>query len=346
MKYLAVILTLLLCVLGSQGDCQIARHMVENTKRIFTYRDASGALRLLRTERVPSGMRLYMYCSASDVLETQCQDNGQFTLALPMSCGTPMRSTVVKSRDAACPQTLYIVGYSLEGKQLELFRCCHDAQEGRVLYAESDVYYKSFFAKRPWVEFETDQIVTPQEAAAFMKRNTHDAFNCIFGDNQKYLPSPSDLVINRGHLVASADFLFCDQMGSTFRYLNVVPQFKSINDGNWEKIERWLRSQVPAATPFRIRTGGIDVLTLQDQHGDERSAYLSGSKLPVPLWIYKTVRDIDGNGIYVFLSYNNIFERNRPEVLHNCQTVACPVSLPDNANDGFIFCCNPNNFPY
>jgi len=87
------------------------------------------------------------------------------------------------------------------------------------------------------VEFVADEMFSPQEAAAYMKSNIYFAFKCIYGDGQSYLPNPRSLVINRGHLVASADFLFSDQMGSTFRYLNVVPQFKSINDGNWEKID-------------------------------------------------------------------------------------------------------------
>ncbi|EDW02031.1 GH20125 [Drosophila grimshawi] len=331
---------------GVRSDCRLTRFIVENTNRIFTYRDDSGSYQLLRTELVPSGMKLSMFCDVNNVLETQCQDNGEFTVALPMTCGSPMEPHVTKSKDAACPKTLYIVGYVIEGQQLELYRSCYDENNGRVLYSQSDVYFKTFFFRPPFVQFTTDEIVTPAEAAAYFKHNIYSAFQRTFGDAQEYLSSPNDLVINRGHLVASADFLFVDQMSSTYRYLNIVPQFKSINDQNWEKVERWLRSQVPANSPFRIKTGGIKVLKLQDVKGDYYDIYLSESKLPVPKWIYKVVRDHNGNGIYVFLSFNSTFERSRPQAPDLCQPIPCPFHLSDNANEGFIYCCDPKRFPY
>lgn len=194
-------------------------------------------------------------------------------------------------------------------------------------YAYNQLF--SIVPKRPFVDFTTDEIVTPAEAASYMKRNIYDAFCSIFGNGQHYLPNSQALIINRGHLVASADFLFVDQMSSTFRYLNIVPQFKSINDGNWEKIERWIRSQVPSS-PFRIKTGGIDVLTLADQNGAKREAYLTGSKVPVPMWTFKVVRDFNGNGVYVFSPSTAIWRNRGPlwfpfatlcNVLSACQII-------------------------
>ncbi|KAH8299789.1 hypothetical protein KR044_005948, partial [Drosophila immigrans] len=329
-----------------KGDCQISQRMVEGTSRIFTYRDESGAYQLLRTQTVPSGQTLHMLCQDGDVIQTQCQDNGQFTEPFPMRCPNPMKPNAKVVRDNECPHQMYVIGYQIEGRQLELFRSCYDAGNGRVLYAESDVYYKSFFAQRPFVEFTTDEIVTPAEANCYIKSNMYKVFCNIFGSNQNYWRSPRDLIINRGHLVASADFLFIDQMSSTFRYLNIVPQCKSINDGNWEKIERWLRGQVPTSSPFHIKTGGIDVLTLPDNNGIGRQVYLYGSKVPVPQWIYKMVRDSNSRkGLYVFLSFNSVFQKDAPTVPHYCQTVSCPYSLPLKSYADYIFCCDPAKFP-
>ncbi|KAH8394731.1 hypothetical protein KR222_002831, partial [Zaprionus bogoriensis] len=331
-----------------RADCYISKEMVERTNRIFTYCDASGRYQLLRTETVPRGMTLHMVCTPGDVLETQCQASGCFEPALPMSCGNPMRATPVRVADSDCPQQMYAVGYGIDGRHLELFRACYDERRASVLYAQSEVYHKSYFAKRPSVDgFTTDGIVTPAQAAAYMKHNLYNAFCSILGQTQRYLPSARELVINRGHLVASADFLFVDQMVSTFRYLNVVPQFKSINDGNWEKIERWLRDQVPPSSHLRIKTGGIDVLRLRDESGGVCCVYLAaGDRLPVPQWTYKLVRDATGRGIYAFLTFNSIFERQRPSTPDFCRPVACPLSLPDNADAGFTYCCEPASFPY
>lgn len=349
------------------GDCTITRNMVENTNRIFTYCDAGRTLHLLRTETVATGLKLHMVCTVADVVETECLESGSFSVPLPMWCSNPMKTTAIRVSDRDCPAQMYSVGYGIDGRHLELFRSCFDGATSRVLYSQSDVYHKTFckrcfqdinsycinpyftlcvVAKRPFVEFTTDEIVTPADAAGYMKNNIYNAFLCIFGRSQTYLPDSRELVINRGHLVASADFLFVDQMSSTFRYLNIVPQFKTINDGNWEKIERWLRDQVPQMSPFRIKTGGIDVLTLCDESGRACCAYLSGNKVPVPQWMYKLVRNSAGKAIYVFLVFNSTFERERPPVLDICRTVSCPLSLPNDAKNGFVYCCDPANFPY
>ncbi|XP_017053766.1 uncharacterized protein LOC108096579 [Drosophila ficusphila] len=348
-KFLFLLLNnmLLVCLLvfGVQGNCRISQHMVENSNRIFTYRDASGSLQLQRTEIVPTGVTLFMYCNPSDMVETQCQENGQFSVPLPMRCGNPLQPKTTRIRDNGCSGMLYSVGYTIDGKNLELYRTCFDAGQGRVLYSESDVYFKTFFPRRPFVDFVADEMFSPMEAAAYMKSNIYFAFQCIYGNDQSYLPSAHSLVINRGHLVASADFLFVDQMGSTFRYLNVVPQIKSINDGNWEKIERWVRSQIPQSSYFRVKSGGIGTLTLPDSKGVFQPAFLAGSKIPVPEWTYKIVRDASGNGLFVFLTYNNSFQRERPPCLNICHPVNCPIGLPNNPVDGFTFCCDPRSFP-
>ncbi|EDV36074.1 uncharacterized protein Dana_GF12781, isoform B [Drosophila ananassae] len=342
-----IILIILICPFAWEvlADCRITQNMVEQTNRIFTFRDARGDLQLQRREIVPTGVTLLMYANPSDVLETQCLDSGGFSVGLPMQCANPMMPAVSRMRDNGCPGTIFSVGYTIEGRVLELYRTCFDAGHGRALYSQSDVYYKTFFPRRPFVDFVADEMFSPREAAAYLKSNIYFAFRAIYGDGQSYLPNPRALIINRGHLVASADFLFLDQMGSTFRYLNVVPQFKSINDGNWEKIERWVRSQIPPSSYFRVKTGGIGILTLPDANGTFRPAFLAGSTIPVPEWTYKVVRDASGNGLYVFLTYNNTFYTDRPKVLDICHPVGCPMSLPNNSYEGYTFCCNPKSFP-
>ncbi|XP_030388435.1 uncharacterized protein LOC115634697 [Scaptodrosophila lebanonensis] len=328
---------------GLHGDCQFYRHMVEGSNRIFIYSDSTGVYQLQRSEFVPRGVTLFAFCSETDVLESTCQNNDQFSLPLPLSCSNPMNPVVKQISDNSCKASMYAVGYVIGNRMLELYRSCFDAKNGRVLYSESDVYYKSFFAKRPFTDFQTDGLFTPAEAASYAKHNIYESFNCIFGNSQSYIPARA-LVINRGHLVASADFLFLDQMASTFRYLNVVLQFKSINDGNWEKIERWVRSQIPNTSCFRIRTGGINVLQLTNEANEACNACLAGNKIPVPEWTYKVVKAANGKPIHAFLTYNNIFERERPAAPSFCSCVECPTRLPNTPQDGFTFCCDPESF--
>lgn len=47
--------------------------------------------------------------------------------------------------------------------------------------------------------------------------------------------------LNHGHLAAKADFEFGAQQRSTFWLTNAPPQWKSINEGNWNNIEAAVR---------------------------------------------------------------------------------------------------------
>lgn len=44
--------------------------------------------------------------------------------------------------------------------------------------------------------------------------------------------------LSRGHLAAMADFVFATGQLSSFRYINVAPQWQRINDGNWNTLEQ------------------------------------------------------------------------------------------------------------
>lgn len=103
---------------------------------------------------------------------------------------------------------------------------------------------------------------------------------------------------------------------------------------------------VRSRSQVRVKSGGIGILTLPDTRGFLQSAFLAGSKIPVPEWTYKVVRDATGNGLYVFLTYNSTFQMEKPPCLAICYPVNCPIHLPNNPNDGYTFCCDPKRFPY
>lgn len=194
------------------------------------------------------------------------------------------------------------------------------------------------------VNFLSDGLQTM--GASYIKDNIYNAFCSILNYCKQYICGDKKLEINRGHLVASADFLFVDQMISTYRYINVVPQFKSINEGNWQKIESWVRSQVPTSGFYRVKTGGIGVLALRDGYKRAQHIYLAGRILPVPQWIYKSVRDNKNRRLYVFLIFNSICDQGIPRAHESCKPVRCPVTYPNNAVDGYYYCCDPATFPY
>ncbi|KAM8705466.1 hypothetical protein ACLKA7_009854 [Drosophila subpalustris] len=244
---------------------------------------------------------------------------------------------------------MYSIGIEIENEFHELYRACYDKENVRSHFSEATIYWKNIhpgLANRPI--FATDELITQAQAASFDKRNIYKTFKAIYGTAQNYITNDNEVVINRGHLTASSDMLFSDQMSSTFKLLNVVPQFRSINDGNWLQIEHWVGNNIPQNSVVHVRTGAFGVLSLLDFKPNRslKPAYLIPSKQqnPVPEWMYKIVRDANNHLLHVFLTYNNIYNPTKPPAPECCKTVGCPLRLQDSHELGFTYCCDPENF--
>ncbi|XP_017140044.1 uncharacterized protein LOC108154301 [Drosophila miranda] len=347
LQYLLVCIAVALgLVLQANADCPLSRPMIEGTNRIFTNRDLSGNYAPKLIQSVQAGEVLHMICQPDDIVQTTCEPDTNFNPPLPMSCIYPMPATATIVTDASCPATMYSIGYTINNQQLELYRACYDRTNVRALFTTHTVYGKTFFPARPPVYFSLDNVLSPADASTFMPSSIYGAFRRIFGENQTYIPFSRDVVINRGHLTPSADFLYEDQMSATFKYVNVVPQFKTINDRNWEAIERWVRSLIHGGGSLRIKTGAVGTLKLPtDSEPPVLRPIILGddTKNPVPEWMYKVVRTSTNQPVAIFLTYNNIYAPERPNALKFCETVPCPIFLPNTAVDGFTYCCNDTN---
>ncbi|XP_030371657.1 uncharacterized protein LOC115621951 [Scaptodrosophila lebanonensis] len=285
--------------------------MVQGTNRIVTTRDIAGNFALKRVQT---------------------------------RCNNPMPATAKVVTDRSCSATMYSVGYTLNNRHLELYRTCYDRANVRTLFTSHQVYKKSFFLTRPCTRFTTDNLISNADAATFTTASIFNKFRSIFGNNQRYIRNNQDVVLNRGHLTPSADFLYLDQACATFKYINVVPQFRTINDRNWETIERYVRNQITQSF-LRIKTGAVGILTLPDSGRTQRRVILgSGNKNPVPLWMYKIVRTEQNRPLHAFLVYNNIFARTRPRAPRWCTSIRCPITLAAGPAAGYTFCCNPTTF--
>ncbi|XP_001989630.2 uncharacterized protein LOC6563174 [Drosophila grimshawi] len=343
--------TLLVAITQVRGQCMITRRNIEQANGVYTFTDRSNNIQLLRTANVASGALITLRCRQNEVYRTTCQRNRRFRPALPVNCRNPRNVPDVSPlphTDRACPTLMYVVGHTFNNRMLELYRTCYNPQTVRAYFSDVTLYPKTISPTRPNVRFTTDQLITPAQASSYLTRNIFRTFGRIYGQNQQYIRNNRDLVINRGHLTASSDFLFGDQAAGTFKYLNVVPQFQSINDGNWRFIEEWVRTQIPSNSVLNVRTGALGVLSLADSSSRRtlRQAYLAGpNQNPVPTWMYKIVRDATNRPLHAFITYNNVFVRARPRQPANCQTpIPCPLNLRNTAAMGYTYCCDPATF--
>ncbi|XP_017062508.1 uncharacterized protein LOC108102266 [Drosophila ficusphila] len=332
-------------VLLSQADCPLSRAMIEGTNRIFTNRNAAQQYELKRLQRVRTNEVLHMVCQPNDIVQTTCQANTNFSRPLPLRCQRPIAASATVVTDASCSATMYSVGHNIGNRHLELYRACYDRTGIRARFTTHSVYHKTFFPQRPCGDFTRDGVLSERDAESFLPRQIFRTFRTIFGNQQRYIPNERDVVINRGHLTPSADFLFADQMCATFKYINVAPMFKSINDRNWETVERWVRTRISAGGSLRIKTGTNGDLTLPDRQNRQRRIILgTQTKNVMPLWLYKVIRTSANAPHTVFVTLNNIFARARPNAPNFCTSIPCPITLENVAAAGYTYCCNATTF--
>ncbi|KAM8705465.1 hypothetical protein ACLKA7_009853 [Drosophila subpalustris] len=358
---MGIFLLLLLLELSVQvfGECRMNTQYVMKSNSTFTTRDEHGKLQLLRFNFVDDGAILELHCpgdnGAISIRNVKCL-RGRLVPNNPLTCKETIKAKVrLTDKDQSCPATMYSIGIEIENEFHELYRACYDKENVRSHFSEATVYWKPIhpkFEQRP--TFTTDELITPSQSASFQTKNIYYTFVNIFGRNQNYIKKNKDnvieLLINRGHLTASSDMLFNDQMNSTFKLLNVVPQFKSINDGNWLQIEHWIGNNITEKSMVQVRTGAAGVLKLLDFKPKRtlQPAYLipDNKQNPVPEWMYKVVRDSNNRPLYAFITYNNIFNPTKPPAPKCCKIVNCPekLSLKESAKDGFTYCCDPVQF--
>ncbi|XP_030383264.1 uncharacterized protein LOC115630749 [Scaptodrosophila lebanonensis] len=331
----------------AQRRCMIARNVVQNARRIFLLRNAQNQWSLKRTDSSAVGEVLRLYCNATTITPSTCQPNGAFRPPIATACPRPPFPSAIPIVDRRCRGTAYQVGHRLFGAMHELYRSCYDRRQMRVMYVDHRVFGKSFIPQRPCVAWSADGVITPGQERAFLRGNIYATFQNLFGVRNRYISNNQVTVINRGHLAAAGDFFFGDQMCGTFKYVNAVPQFASINDGNWEAIERWIRSRLPVNSFYNVRTGAVGVLRLADERSNPprmRDVFLGNRRFPVPLWMYKSIRNAQNQPLGVFLTLNNIYARAMPAPPAFCRRVNCPLQLNNVVSRGFTMCCNPATF--
>lgn len=172
---------------------------------------------------------------------------------------------------------------------------------------------------------------------SFKKTNQLKRFKEIFGDIDKVEEYLNKTYLARGHLSPDGDMVFASWQWSTYYYINVIPQWQSINNGNWKHIENAVRTK--AAQLKRnlvVFTGGFDVLKI-----DNKKISLEADGLEVPKWSWKVVKDsVNGNGI-AFVTYNNPFAQN----VNNLCTDICNGNGWDwkerkDYSNGYTICCD------
>uniref|UniRef100_A0A1B0DCX5 DNA/RNA non-specific endonuclease domain-containing protein n=1 Tax=Phlebotomus papatasi TaxID=29031 RepID=A0A1B0DCX5_PHLPP len=130
-------------------------------------------------------------------------------------------------------------------------------------------------------------------------------FKRIFGQSQKFFRKPLHYLA-RGHLSPEVDFVFGTEQHATELYINTAPQFQSINQGNWLRVERHVRNLAKALQDnLSVVTGILGILRLSNKKATQ-DIYLSDDNvIPVPNIFWKAVFYPKTNSAIVFVGSNN-----------------------------------------
>ncbi|XP_016836828.1 uncharacterized protein LOC100123953 [Nasonia vitripennis] len=170
---------------------------------------------------------------------------------------------------------------------------------------------------------------------------------------ERYLPStgPSKNYLVRGHLVARADQFYYAEQYSTYSYLNVLPMWQSVNNGNWKSVESMVRRTASVIGDLEVYTGGLGILQLSG-----KEIYLSHDRhdslkllVPVPKLLFKLAYSPTLHQALVFVTVNNPYLTDsdiRSNDLRICRQEhqSCRSTQFDKTNEGFTYCCLHEDF--
>jgi hypothetical protein len=158
---------------------------------------------------------------------------------------------------------------------------------------------------------------------------------------------------DRGHLAPNADFLFEDWQEATFYYANTAPQWRSVNRGNWARVESAVRqlAQAGGGRELEVVTGGLGVLSKGGrQVWLGRQAGAGGRAIPVPRVLWKVVTDPATGRAIVLLTLNNPDYKRVTKVQvfcpDRCEETGWAAALPSRKRlrSGYTFCCSMADF--
>ncbi|KRT82569.1 hypothetical protein AMK59_3204 [Oryctes borbonicus] len=161
--------------------------------------------------------------------------------------------------------------------------------------------------------------------------------------------------LRQGYLTPRADFIYKSQQDAASQCLNVVPQWKILNEGNWKILESNLRDLASSrGIDLGIYTGTSGILSFpHNETGELTELYLNvdGTKkvIPIPKYIWKIAFDDVSQRSIAFVAVNNPYLDNLEDVTI-CTNICHVLSYitfnsSDYIRNGYVYCCAVQDLP-
>ncbi|ODM94704.1 Nuclease EXOG, mitochondrial [Orchesella cincta] len=241
-------------------------------------------------------------------------------------------------------------------KRLPLINICHNENLDDTIFAHH------FIEGSALNKFEvSNKRPTFKEGIFYTKITANNAYKqtsqlkqveslvCSESLAKKYIDKKRSFYFARGHLAPDGDFVHVYEQNATYFYINVSPQWQSINNGNWKALEFAVRTYAKDRNAkLEVWTGGKNVLKLEDVNGNPVEIYLSKEHkgklvLPVPEILWKVVHDLARNASVAVFMINNPHLTEVPSSLTHCSCVCPQISWVTwdikNIIKGYTYCC-------
>lgn len=250
------------------------------------------------------------------------------------------------------------IGYRYKNKFLRLIRGCFDKAEQITLYtvhtvSKAIVHRQRSHARSTYWAVGSFYTIGHVDDA-YKRNNQRIAINNQLGleaSSTKYISNTSDNYhLIRGHLAPKADFLYGPQQDATFYFLNAIPQWHLLNNGNWKRLEDGIRHlAVRKQKDLKVYTGTSGVMVLPNESKNKSWTnlylYLDGNKrsLPIPKYVWKVVYDEDSKAGVAFVGVNDPFlmgNLNEYRICENYRFKLNEIDLdPDYLKSGYVYHC-------
>ena len=286
------------------------------------------------------------------MVKISCETNKEFNIEDDLfeakdfnECNSQISGNIVNRNESCALKKgeLLSIGFKLsDGSFVDFIEVCYNRETASTFYTKHIINGKTInkpmkTSLRP-SNFKTSEI--PEHISiktTYTKSNQLKRLESLIGDKklaQKYMTAT---FLSRGHLTPDADGVFISWQMATYYYVNVVPQWQSINNGNWKIIEGAVRRKAgQLKTDCLIFTGTHDVLVLNNI-----PITLHENGIQVPLWTWKIIKVPSKNSGIAFVTLNNPFQTFKPTPLckNICKETKWDKSNFNDFNKGFTICC-------
>lgn len=272
-------------------------------------------------------------------------NNKQYLVSDFNECANAITGSVInQNRLCGSDGVLMNIGFNDERGFAKLIDVCYSKKRGSSIYTSHTIHGKTIknamkASSRPSTFKTTELPSNISAASSFTKAKQLERFTQLFGNDkaEEYL---NITYLARGHLSPDADMIFFSWQWATYYYINVIPQFQSINNGNWKHIESAVRTKAAEnKRDLLVYTGGHDVLKLNN-----KKIALENDGLEVPKWSWKIIKDIESNSGIAFVTLNNPFANSITNLCNDvCNEFGWDWKERKNYSKGYTICCKIND---